>query len=118
LAEDDHALRALTERVLISAGYTVLPAQSRAHALEIARDHQGRIDLAISDVVMPELSGPEFVDQLRRARPEVQVLFVSGYTDDEVVRRGVLAGATAFLPKPFAPNQLLDKIREVEAEVS
>jgi signal transduction histidine kinase/CheY-like chemotaxis protein len=118
LAEDDHALRVLTERVLVSAGYTVLAARSGAHALEIARDHQGRIDLAISDVVMPELSGPEFVEELRRARPEVRVLFVSGYTDDEVMRRGVLEGETAFLQKPFAPDQLLEKIREVEAEGS
>jgi len=107
LAEDDHALRALTERVLLSAGFTVLPARSGSHALEIARNHAGRIDLAISDVVMPELSGPEFVERLRRKRPGVRVLFVSGYTDDEVMRRGVLAGETAFLQKPFAPEQLL-----------
>jgi signal transduction histidine kinase/ActR/RegA family two-component response regulator len=113
LAEDDHALRALTERVLLSAGFTVLPARSGSHALEIARNHAGRIDLAISDVVMPELSGPEFVERLRRKRPGVRVLFVSGYTDDEVMRRGVLAGETAFLQKPFAPEQLLQKIREV-----
>jgi nitrogen-specific signal transduction histidine kinase/CheY-like chemotaxis protein len=116
LAEDDHALRVLSERVLLSAGYTVLSARSGSHALEIAREHVGPIDLAISDVVMPELSGPDFVHELKRARPDVRVLFVSGYTDDEVVKRGVLAGETAFLQKPFAPAQLLEKIREVVAE--
>ena len=83
--------------------------------MEIARDYPGGIDIAISDVVMPELSGPEFVEQLHCARPDVRVLFVSGYTDDEVMRRGVLAGETAFLQKPFAPEQLLQKIRDVLA---
>jgi signal transduction histidine kinase/ActR/RegA family two-component response regulator len=115
LAEDDHALRALAERVLLSAGYKVLSARSGSHALEIAHDHSGRIDLAVSDVVMPGMSGPEFVEQLRRKRPDVRVLYVSGYTDDEVVKRGVLAGETAFLQKPFAPEQLLQKIRDVWA---
>jgi CheY-like chemotaxis protein len=115
VAEDDHALRTLTERVLLSAGYKVLSARSGSHALEIAKDHPGGIDLTISDVVMPDLSGPEFVERLRRARPEVKVLFVSGYTDDEVMKRGVLAGETAFLQKPFAPEHLLQKIREVWA---
>jgi two-component system cell cycle sensor histidine kinase/response regulator CckA len=115
LAEDDHALRTLSERVLLSAGYTVLPARSGAHALEIAGDHPGRIDVVISDVVMPDVSGPEFVERLLRARPEVRVLFVSGYTDDEVMKRGVLRGETAFLQKPFAPDQLLQKVREVVA---
>jgi signal transduction histidine kinase/CheY-like chemotaxis protein len=113
LAEDDHALRMLSERVLMSAGYVVLSARSGSQALEIAEDHPGEIDLAITDVVMPELSGPEFVERLRRARPNVRVLFVSGYTDDEVMKRGVLAGETAFLQKPFAPDQLLAKVREV-----
>ena len=115
LAEDDHALRALAERVLLSAGYQVLAARNGSHALEIAQQHPGGIDIAISDVVMPDLSGPEFVKQLRLARPEVRVLFVSGYTDDEVMKRGVLTGETAFLQKPFAPDQLLKKIREVAA---
>jgi DNA-binding NarL/FixJ family response regulator len=64
---------------------------------------------------MPDLSGPEFVELLRRARPHVRVLFVSGYTDDEVMKRGVLAGETAFLQKPFAPEQLLQRVREVWA---
>jgi signal transduction histidine kinase/CheY-like chemotaxis protein len=113
LAEDDHALRALSQRVLEGAGYTVLAARSGIHALEIANAHSGKIDLTISDVVMPELSGPEFVEQLRRVRPAVEVLFVSGYTDDEVMKRGVLRGETAFLQKPFAPDQLLAKVREV-----
>ena len=113
LAEDDHALRALAERVLLSAGFKVLAARSGSHALEIAQSHAGVINLAISDVVMPDLSGPEFVEQLRKARPEVRVLFVSGYTDDEVMKRGVLTGETAFLQKPFAPGQLLQKVREV-----
>jgi CheY-like chemotaxis protein len=116
LAEDDHALRALTERVLLSAGFTVLPARSGSHALEIARNHAGRIDIVISDVVMPDLSGPDFVARLHRNRPEARVLYVSGYTDDEVMRRGVLAGEKAFLQKPFTPEQLLQKIREVMSE--
>ena len=83
--------------------------------MEIAQQHPGSIDIAISDVVMPELSGPQFVERLQRARPGVRVLFVSGYTDDEVMTRGVLTGETAFLQKPFTPEQLLKTIREVVA---
>jgi two-component system, cell cycle sensor histidine kinase and response regulator CckA len=113
IAEDDDALRVLSERVLAGAGYMVLSARSGAQALEIAREYAGHIDITISDVVMPGQSGPQFVDQLKLARPNVKVLFVSGYTDDEVMKRGVLTGETAFLQKPFGPDQLLEKVRSV-----
>ena len=113
LAEDDHALRALYERVLTNTGYAVLSARSGSHALELAAEHRGRIDLVISDVVMPEMNGPDFIARLRQMRKDVDVLFVSGYTDDEVMKRGVLKGETQFLQKPFAPDQLLAKVREI-----
>ncbi|MFL5483448.1 MAG: response regulator [Gemmatimonadaceae bacterium] len=115
LAEDDQSLRILYERVLASAGYKVLAARSGAHALELAAANHHRIDLAISDVVMPEMSGPEFIERLRLTHRDIDVLFVSGYTDDEVMKRGVLKGETAFLQKPFGPDQLLTKVREMRA---
>ena len=116
LAEDDHSLRALAQRVLETEGHTVLAARNGAHALELARDHPGPIDLMATDVVMPGLSGRELLDAVRSARPGVRVLFMSGYTDDEVMKRGVLEGETPFLQKPFSPQQLVNKIREILIE--
>ena len=113
LAEDDHPLRALAERVLGSAGFTVLPARNGSHAIEIAREYTGVIDLFATDVVMPGLSGAQLVKEVRSLRPGIRILLMSGYTDDEIMKRGVLEGGTPFLQKPFEPAQLIEKIREV-----
>jgi DNA-binding response OmpR family regulator len=79
----------------------------------LAERHDGPIDLLISDVVMPGLSGPDLAGRLADRRPGLRVLFLSGYTEDEVLRRGVRAGAAAFLHKPFLPAALAAKVREV-----
>jgi CheY-like chemotaxis protein len=113
LAEDDDALRALGARVLVALGYNVLLAQTGREALRIVADHQGRIDLIATDVVMPEMNGSQLVAKVLQARSDIRVLFMSGYTDDEVMRRGVIDGQTAFLQKPFTPDLLAHKVREV-----
>jgi CheY-like chemotaxis protein len=113
LAEDDEALRALGARVLVALGYKVLLARTGREALRIVADHRGPIDLIATDVVMPEMNGSQLVEKVLEARPDIRVLFMSGYTDDEVMRRGVIDGQTAFLQKPFTPDLLAHKIREV-----
>ena len=113
LVEDDTALRTLAERILRGYGYTVLVANNGQHALALAGEYGGSIDLVTTDVVMPEMSGAALVEQLRAMSPRIQVLFMSGYTDDEVVRRGIDDRRAAFLQKPFTPDQLALKVREV-----
>jgi two-component system, cell cycle sensor histidine kinase and response regulator CckA len=113
VVEDDPALRALSERVLEGNGYTVLLARNGVEALAIASGHAGRIDMVATDVVMPKMNGRPLVEKLLETREEMRVLFMSGYTDDEVMRRGVIDGRTAFLQKPFTPAQLAKKVREV-----
>jgi two-component system, cell cycle sensor histidine kinase and response regulator CckA len=112
LVEDEPAVRALDRRVLSNCGYTVLEAKDGRDALRVAAEHAGRIDVLVSDVVMPHLGGRQLAERLMAARPGIKVLFVSGYTDDAVVRHGVGA-EFAFLPKPFSPARLARKVREV-----
>ena len=113
LVEDDSNLRELVARVLRDLGYTVYAAGGGVEALTIARDCETSIDAVITDVVMPGMNGREVVEKLVEARPRIGFLFMSGYTDDDVLRRGVLHGDTAFLQKPFTPDQLARKIRGV-----
>jgi len=113
LAEDDDALRSLGARVLGAFGYHVLVARTGGDALRIVAEHLGPIDLVATDVVMPEMSGSQLVEKVLKARPGIRVLFMSGYTDDEVMRRGVIDGQTAFLQKPFTPDMLAHKVRAV-----
>ena len=112
-AEDDESLRGLGARVLRAFGYNVLVARTGGDALRIVAEHKGQIDLIATDVVMPEMNGSQLVEKVLEARPGIRVLFMSGYTDDEVMRRGVIDGQTAFLQKPFTPDLLAHKIREV-----
>jgi len=112
-AEDDEVLRALGARVLARFGYKVLVARTGKEALQIVAEHSGTIDLIATDVVMPEMNGGQLVEKVIEARPGIRVLFMSGYTDDEVMRRGVIEGQTAFLQKPFTPDLLAQKVREV-----
>ena len=113
IVEDDASLRALSARILEGNGYTVLLARNGLEALAIASGHSGHIDLVASDVVMPKMNGRPLVEKLLETRTEMSVLFMSGYTDDEVMRRGVIDGRTAFLQKPFTPAQFAKKVREV-----
>jgi PAS domain S-box-containing protein len=115
VVEDDSGIRMLIERVLTRRGYRVLLAATPAEALEIGRSTEERIDLVVSDVVLPEMSGPALLNHLVVKRPDVRVLYVSGYTDQAVRHRGALGTTTPFLQKPFTPASLLQKIREVLA---
>jgi CheY-like chemotaxis protein len=112
LVEDEAIVRHLVCEILRESGYTVLSAASGADALKITAAHSQPIDLLITDVVMPEMSGPELANTLRRARGEMRVLYMSGYTDDAVLVRQGLPETCAFIRKPYTPLQFLQKVRE------
>lgn len=110
--EDEETVRRLIRLVLETQGYTVIAAESGAEALAHAADHGGKIDLLLTDVVMPGMNGRELVERFRRRWPLVHVLYMSGYTGDAVVRYGVETAADAFMQKPFTPLALARKIRQ------
>ena len=111
--EDEQSVRELVTEYLLARGYKVLDAGDGVEALEIASTHKGKIHLLITDVVMPRLSGRELAARLASARPDLKVLYISGYTDDSVFRHGVLEGGMAFLQKPFNLTALATKIRGI-----
>jgi PAS domain S-box-containing protein len=113
LVEDAAAVRAVAKQVLERQGYTVLEAPHGEAALHLAQKHRGPIHLLLTDVVMPVLSGRQLAEQLAPLRPDMKVLYASGYTDDSVVRHGILESGTAYLQKPFTPDSLARKVREV-----
>jgi CheY-like chemotaxis protein len=113
VVEDDANLRLLVARVLTARGYTVHTAETGVIGLAIAADSLMRIDAVITDVVMPGMNGRELVEKLLERRPGIACLFMSGYTDDDILRRGVQRGETAFLQKPFTPDQLAQSLRAV-----
>jgi signal transduction histidine kinase len=113
LAEDDTAVRGLAVLALSRAGYTVIEADGGPTAIRLAARHQGRIDLLITDVVMHEMNGRQLAAELASLRPEIRMLFISGYTENTIVHHGVLDADVAFLAKPFTPTALLRKAREV-----
>jgi two-component system, cell cycle sensor histidine kinase and response regulator CckA len=112
LVEDEAVVRDLVCEILRESGYNVLSAPSGPDAMKITAQHTLPIDLLITDVVMPEMSGPELVNALRRARGEMRVLYMSGYTDDAVLGRQGLPEKCAFIRKPYTPLQFLQKVRE------
>jgi CheY-like chemotaxis protein len=111
VAEDEDGVRELTRKVLAGLGYTVLTARHGREALLTAANHGGAVDLLVTDVVMAEMNGRELAEQLRLARPGLKVLFMSGYADDEVLRRGISEREMAFLRKPFAAEELAHRVR-------
>ncbi|GAC1694344.1 MAG: hypothetical protein NVS9B3_12570 [Gemmatimonadaceae bacterium] len=113
VAEDDDAIRPLMRRLLERRGYRVLEARHGAHALEVAERQGCQIDLLVTDVVMPELGGRELAECLVRTAPDLRVLFMSGYTDDVVLRRGLVDVRVPFLQKPFSSSAFARKVREV-----
>jgi len=115
VVEDEAPVRAVTRQLLERNGYTVLEAPDGAAALALVDGAAGsrHIDLLLTDVIMPGMSGRELADKLKARRPNVRVLFMSGYTDDAVVRHGMLEPGLAYLEKPFRPPMLLKKVRGV-----
>jgi PAS domain S-box-containing protein len=113
LVEDEDSVRRLARRVLESEGYTVLEAINGEDALRIAADYGGVVDLLLSDVVMPELGGRLLAERLTATRPGTEVLFISGYTDDEILRRGLLERGQHLLQKPFTATALAHEVRSV-----
>ena len=113
LVEDEDDVRALAREVLERQGYTVLEAPDGVQALGVFEKDGARIDLILTDVVMPRMSGRELVDRVRSRRPTMPVLYMSGYTADAIVRHGVRDSSLLLLNKPFAPTDLIAKVREV-----
>jgi two-component system cell cycle sensor histidine kinase/response regulator CckA len=113
LTEDEPAVCDLVRAILTSRGYTVLPARLPQEAERISETHQGKIDLLLTDVIMPGMSGAELSKRIARRIPGIKVLFMSGYIDDSVVRLGISENEAAFLQKPFTPMSLAKKVREV-----
>jgi len=113
LVEDEPAVRAVARHVLLAYGYQVLEAEDGQEALAVAGAFTGRIHLLASDVVMPNLGGRQLAEELQKLRPDVRILFLSGYTDDAILRHGVLEAGIAFLHKPYTPAALGAKVREV-----
>ncbi|HEX8818192.1 MAG TPA: PAS domain S-box protein [Terriglobales bacterium] len=112
MVEDDPALRELTKNCLLSKGYTVVAAENGQTAIEASQKHAGVIHMLLTDVIMPKMSGPELAQTLTRARPEMKVLFMSGYTDDLIAHHGMLDSGTMLIEKPFDINSLLTKVRQ------
>jgi PAS domain S-box-containing protein len=113
VVEDDDMLRKIAQKALQLYAYRVLEAKEGVEALRVCEEHQGPIHLILTDVVMPGMGGRELAEQLQSLRPEIKVLYMSGYTDDAIVHHGVLAPGVNFIEKPFLPEALAKKVREV-----
>jgi len=112
LVEDEPMVRALVEEILAGRGYNVLTAASPEHALKLSAEYADEIDLLLTDVVMPEMNGRQLVERIQIGRPNIRTLYISGYTSDAVLARGVLSADVSFLQKPFTASQLTEKARE------
>jgi CheY-like chemotaxis protein len=115
LVEDESGVRHVVQRMLTLRGYSVLTARDGQEALQIGQNHPGLIHLLLTDVAMPVMGGRELAERLASAHPEIKVLFMSGHTEDGMVRRGVRESVINFIQKPFRAEQLLHKIRRLLA---
>ncbi|MBI4401007.1 MAG: response regulator, partial [Nitrospirae bacterium] len=113
LVEDEPGVRTLVRDTLRQHGYTILEARHGIEALLINNEHVGPIHLLMTDLVMPQMSGREVANRMVPSRPNLRVLYISGYTEDAVIHHGVLNPGTAFLQKPFTPDAVARKVREV-----
>ncbi|MBV9746781.1 MAG: response regulator, partial [Acidobacteriia bacterium] len=113
LVEDDEMVRTLVRETLQREGYKLLDAAEPMEARKLAESYKGPIQLLITDVIMPKISGRELARQILGQRPETKVLYMSGYTDTAIVKSGLEQNSIAFLQKPFTPSALTKKVREV-----
>ena len=116
VVEDDPAVRSLTRRVLEDRGYSVLEAGDGAEALRLAEEYDGPIDLLVTDIVMPEMSGRKLAESVRSLHPAARVLFMSGFTEQDVRQQGLLEPDAPFVEKPFSPERLARRVRETLGE--
>jgi CheY-like chemotaxis protein len=112
LVEDEEAVRSLAARSLRRHGYVLLVASRPSEAIELAARHQGKIDLLLTDVIMPGSNGRDLSRRLSEARPDLRVLFISGYADGTVTQHGILGPDIELLEKPFTPAALAHRVRE------
>ena len=112
LAEDESGVRGPVRRMLLGHGFTVIEAADGAEALVAAAAHPGRIDLLLTDVVMPGIGGAELARRLRLSRPDLRILFMTGYSVEAVATHGVLAPESSLLQKPFTVGELIRRVRE------
>jgi len=113
VVEDDDQVRAVARGILRRAGYKVIEARNAGEALLYSEQHSGKIHLLLTDVVMPGMSGPALAKRLASARTDMKVLCMSGYTDDSIVRHGVLEAQIAYIQKPITPAALTTRVRQV-----
>jgi two-component system cell cycle sensor histidine kinase/response regulator CckA len=113
VVEDEEVVRQVTCKILRTKGYEVLEAGSGSAALVLSEQHPGGIQLLLTDVLMPEMSGRDLAQRLARQRPEIRVLFMSGHTENAIVHHGVLKPGIAFIQKPFRLETLVHKVRKV-----
>jgi signal transduction histidine kinase/CheY-like chemotaxis protein len=116
LVEDEEAVRNLSSQLLASKGYKVLEASNGGEALLICEQYPNRIHLMLTDVVMPHMSGRQLAERLAPIKPDMKIIYMSGYTDDTILERGIPSSETPFLNKPFTPDSLMRKVREVLGE--
>ena len=116
IVEDQVAVRRLTSTILEILGYRVLQASGGPGAIALAEQYPNTIHLLLTDAIMPFMDGRALADKLRAARPEIAVLYMSGYTDERIGQSGVLDHKSAYLPKPFTPDALAAKVREALAD--
>ena len=115
VVEDEASIRALSERILRRHGYTVLLAANGDEAQRVCQDHQGPIHIALMDVILPGRSGRVVAEWITQQRPETRIVYMSGYSDNAITRHGMLDPGTTLVEKPFSPETLVRKIREVLA---
>jgi two-component system cell cycle sensor histidine kinase/response regulator CckA len=115
LVEDEEGLRALNARGLASRGYSVLEAGNGVEAIEVLEANGGKVDLVVSDVVMPEMDGPTLLKELRKRNPGLKIIFVSGYAEDAFEKSLPQGQQFSFLPKPFTLKQLIEEVKKTMA---
>ena len=113
VVEDEFMVRELVCDTLRTSGYTILEAANGKQAIEVFIQNNHKIDMILTDVIMPEMSGRKMIETLTQTHPDVVALYMSGYTDDAIIKHGVLEPGMAYIQKPFSPKGLIEKVREV-----